>query len=71
MPKGVWEVAKENGRDYITPEDIADAAFQGADEHTVWQEVLEAIDAKSAEDASLCAFVALRKFGYKSGRDRK
>jgi hypothetical protein len=66
----VWEHAKAAGRDYITPEDVGAATSEGATKDDVWRDVLQAIEAKSAEDPSCCAFVALRDFGVVTGRDR-
>lgn len=63
-----WTYAAAAGRDYVTPEDIGDAArhISGDTEggHSelddLWEIVLKAIGSKRAEDPSLCAFVAAK-----------
>lgn len=58
----VWAIAARKGRPWpgpITPEDVGDAIEEGADPTAVMLDVLVAVDARAAEDASLCAFVAL------------
>lgn len=68
---GVWAVlnivtniAKEKGRDYITPEDVAEAVKkQGQDMPAIQRSVLEVIAKQTEfgiEDASLCAFIAIK-----------
>ena len=66
----VREIASREGRSYITPEDVTEAIQTGCSQTDVWMHVLEAVDAKAAEDQSLCAFIALTKFGFRSGRER-
>jgi len=46
------------GRDYITPEDIAEARGCGARGEALFRIVLAAIGAKRAEDPACCAFAA-------------
>jgi hypothetical protein len=58
----VWTLATARGHNYITPEDVGDAIASGATRDDVWRDVLIAADIKSAEDLSLCAFMALDKF---------
>ena len=60
----VWEVARLHGRDYVTPEDVREALATGVSKTDMWLDVLQAIEAKAAEDVSLCAFVALDGLGY-------
>lgn len=58
----VTEVALEDGRDYITHEDVSEA-IKRSDEYTVRMNVLEVIGKQTtfgAEDAGLCAFIAWR-----------
>ena len=62
MSGPVWQRALNAGRKYITPEDVNSACDAGEPEEAVWRDVLIAVDIKSAEDASACAFVALRRF---------
>lgn len=57
-----WAFAKAAGRDYLTPEDVTNGIEAGASVLVVAQAVLEAVEGKMAEDASLCAFVALKMF---------
>ena len=64
----LWDLAKADGRDYITPEDVSDAIEKGQSQTDVWLEVLQAVEAKAAEDASLCAFLALDRFSFKVHR---
>jgi len=64
----VWTIAKADGRDYITPDDIDEAIDAGESQLDVWGEVLQAVEAKAAEDASLCAFTALTAFDCKVRR---
>lgn len=65
MAKGVTEIASENGRNYITPEDVRAAMESGVPMADVRYEVMSVIGKRAvggkwfgAEDASLCAFVA-------------
>jgi hypothetical protein len=67
----VWRLATDRGRGYITPEDVGDAINAGATREEVWRDVLIAVDIKSAEDASLCAFMALNKFDSLSSPGRE
>jgi hypothetical protein len=53
-----WSHAAENGRNYITPEDIQDAIDAGADQMVLSVAVLKALGQKKCEDWSCCAFVA-------------
>lgn len=55
----VRAVAKQQGRDYITPEDVEEALKRGADRQAVREEVLRAVARKQCEDPSACAFTAL------------
>ncbi len=63
-----WTYARESGRSYITPEDVAEAVvnLSGDTEegHSqldgLWEIVLKAIGAKKVEDASLCAYLAAK-----------
>lgn len=56
-----WHYADLEGRGYLTPEDASAAIGAGASVWQVAQAVLEAVEAKRAEDASCCAFVALSR----------
>lgn len=56
----VWEIAKAEDRDYITPEDITKALESGASAHVLVADVLNAIGCHSVEDVSLCAHLAWR-----------
>lgn len=53
-----WTFARMAGRDYITPEDIAEARGCGARGEALFRIVLAAIGAKRAEDPACCAFAA-------------
>lgn len=56
----VMEIARKDGRDYITPEDVTDA-FKDNEVEVVRLAVLEVLGNKmGAEDSSCCAFVAWR-----------
>lgn len=55
----VWKKAAEAGREYITPEDVQECIDAGESRQPIWEDVLIAVDIMSAEDASLCAFLAL------------
>jgi hypothetical protein len=57
-----WHHAAKAGREYLTPEDVTAAVAAGGTVLGVAKAVLEAVEAKAAEDASLCAFVALKTF---------
>lgn len=57
-PKTVGYYPKQDGRDYITPEDIQAAIDAGATKAALQQEVLEWLSKKAAEDWGLCAWVA-------------
>lgn len=63
-----WDAAVAANRAYLTPEDISDALHSGCDLSAVVREVLGAISAGKAEDASLCAFVAWKAMP-EAGRD--
>ncbi len=54
-------IARCRGRDYLTPEDITEAARLGISEVCLFRIVLEMIGSKRAEDPSLCAFVAVNR----------
>jgi hypothetical protein len=54
------DFAAAEGRTYITPEDVQDAIDAGADRLALYTELLQWIERRGAEDASLCAFVALQ-----------
>lgn len=60
----VTKIAKENNRDYITPEDVADTLKEANtffEVAKVREDVLEVLGKQAgfgAEDAGLCAFVA-------------
>lgn len=61
MSKSAVAIAEQEGRDYITPEDIQKAIDAGAERAVLQQEVLEVLGGKmGAEDHSLCAFIAAR-----------
>lgn len=57
-----WAFAKAAGRDYLTPEDVTAGLEAGASVLMTAQAVLQAVEGKMAEDASLCAFIALKAF---------
>ncbi len=63
--KNPWAYAIEAGRDYLTPEDVADAIKEGAERLAIYETVLDAINRKSTEDTSLCAFVAVHSEVWK------
>jgi len=54
-----WQVAKTNGREYLTPEDVKASHESRCDKNVIWRCVLQAVERKLVEDASLTAFVAL------------
>jgi len=54
-----WFYAQNDGRSYITPEDIASAVKAGASRPALYAIVLLAISRKECNDWSLCAFVTL------------
>lgn len=56
----VWDIAKKAGRNYITPEDIRAESDMDGRQVDMWRDVLQAIEANACEDASGCAFVALK-----------
>lgn len=58
-PRDPWAHAEKNGRCYLTPEDVADAIDAGADYVSVYRAVLMAVERRAAEDAGLCAYIAL------------
>ena len=60
-----WDRAKVAGRMYVTPEDVEAAFLDGESYVSIWQDLLQAVEANAAEDASACAHVAL------NGRDCK
>jgi hypothetical protein len=64
----VFEVARLHGRDYVTPEDVREALATGTSKTDLWVEVLQAIEAKAAEDVSACAFAVLDGLGLKVRR---
>lgn len=57
-----WYFSKQEGRDYLTPEDVDDAIKAGCTPVTALRVVCEAVESKSVEDPSLCAFIALEYF---------
>lgn len=57
-----WYHAWARQRDYLTPEDVTAAIEAQASVLDVTQAVLQAVELKCAEDASLCAFLALEMF---------
>lgn len=60
-----WYWATKAKRTYLTPEDVTGAKKHGASRLKVYTAVLQAVERRSAEDASCCAFVALKDEGYK------
>lgn len=57
----VMELARTDGRDYMTPEDVENALRNGVSPEVVRLAVLEVLGKKlGAEDYSLCAFIAWR-----------
>lgn len=63
----VTETAAAKGRDYITPEDVSAArlALGRQLEFFAWKEVLQVLSRTygwGAEDAPLCAFVAIQPY---------
>lgn len=60
----VTNIAKDNGRDYITPEDVAEAVKRhGQEMLAIQRAILEVISRTTEfgiEDASLCAFIAIK-----------
>lgn len=57
------EIAKEHGREYVTPEDVHDAINEGTPIDQVRLEVLKIlgnIAGTYCEDGSLCAFIAFK-----------
>ncbi len=57
-PKNAGYYPEQEGRDYITPEDIQAAIDAGANRETLQHEVLEWLGKNAAEDWSLCAWTA-------------
>jgi len=53
-------IAKADGRDYITPEDITLSVKAGHLSLSLCLDVLDALESGAAEDPSLCAFVAAK-----------
>ena len=53
----VVEIAKRDGREYITPEDVGQA-LEESTRDKVRVDVLEMLGKEMAEDAGLCAYVA-------------
>jgi hypothetical protein len=62
-----WYWATEAKRTYLTPEDVTKAKKNGASRFKVYAAVLQAVERRSAEDASCCAFVALKDEDYREG----
>lgn len=64
MPNCIVKIAESSGRKYITPEDVAQAFEQHAnDPHMVRIDLLEILGGQTgfgAEDQSLCAFIGFR-----------
>lgn len=59
----ITKIAKARGRDYITPEDIAEALNADVDPNIVRLDVLEVLGRQTnfgVEDRSLCAFIAFK-----------
>ena len=56
----VIAIAKADGRDYITPEDVSQAINEDNDVTKVRLDVLEVLSGWGAEDSGLCAFIAFR-----------
>jgi len=57
----IIEIAKKHQRNYITPEDVTEALESDVPDSTVQRDTLEVlgnITKFSAENSSLCAFVA-------------
>ena len=65
-PTNPWYHAWAHQRDYLTPEDVTAAVEAQASIVDVAQAVLQAVEMKAAEDASLCAFIALKMFNGRS-----
>jgi hypothetical protein len=60
----VLSIARGNGREYITPEDVGEALKVGVPRVDVMAQVLRVlgrIEGSGAEDWSLCAFVAVEE----------
>lgn len=56
----ITEIARRDGRDYVTPEDVGEALKTDSVE-IVRRDVLQVLGKQAgfgAEDASLCAFIA-------------
>jgi len=61
--KTIFDIAKAEGRDYVTPEDISDSIKSGCPKETLQSDVLKLLGRQAgfgAEDSSLCAFIAWR-----------
>lgn len=61
--KNIFDIAKEHGRDYITPEDITESIKSEYPHFSLMKDVLATIGKQNefgCEDTSLCAFVALK-----------
>jgi len=60
----IIEIAKKDGRDYVTPKDVSEALKQSRfSSQKVRLEILEILAKQTdygAEDSSLCAFIAWR-----------
>ena len=54
-----WEIAKVNGRVYLTPEDLGEAAEAGATRQSLLVAFAEAVECNACEDRKTCAFVVL------------
>lgn len=58
--KHPWHHAHQDKRTYITPKDIQAAIEADGEKEEVWLDVLQGVESGSLEDASACAFVAIR-----------
>lgn len=57
------EIARKDGRDYITPEDVQASINSGCNRDVLWREVLRVIgkqEGMGCEDVGLTAFVATK-----------
>ena len=69
--KDPWDNAIANLRQFLSTEDIEAAVQAGAPRLDIWRTVLQAIDNRTAEDAALCAHIALKaRKGPSSGVSR-
>jgi len=70
LPKdNPWYWAAEAKRQYLTPEDVTEAKKHGASRLKAYTAVLQAVERKAAEDASCCAFVALKDEDYQPEKE--